>query len=187
MKKKLLFLYYKLYRYLGNRDKYKHDIAIRESKLMGVEVGDNCRFFCTNFSSEPYLIKIGNHVTITAGVKFITHDGGIWVLRGLKEKNRYSNIIGKITIGNNVFIGVDAIILPGVEIGDNSIIAAGSIVTKSFPPNSIIGGNPAKIICSLEEYLDKSSGYLIDTKHLSENEKKKFLLTNLKNMPFKSR
>lgn len=187
MIKKLKFLYYKLYKYFGNKHVYYTDIAIREARLKGVQVGEDCRFFCTNFSSESYLIKIGDHVTVTTGVKFITHDGGAWVLRGLEGKYKHTNIIGKIEIGNNVFIGMDAIILPGVSIGDNSIVAAGSIVTKSFPPNSIVGGNPAKLICKLEDYINKNQNFLIDTKQFSEEEKKEFILSNLNKLAFKAK
>lgn len=184
---KIKLLYYKLYKYFGNKHLYCNDIAIREARLRGVQVGEDCRFFCTNFSSEEYLIKVGNHVTIANGVQFITHDGGAWVLRGLEEKYKYTNIIGKIEIENNVFIGMNAVILPGISIGSNSIIAAGSIVTKSVPPNSIVGGNPAKLICTIEDYINKNSDYLMDTKQYTEMEKKSFILKNLDKLVFKTK
>ncbi|MFP3338962.1 DapH/DapD/GlmU-related protein, partial [Micrococcus sp. SIMBA_131] len=114
------------------------------------------------------------------------HDGGVWVLRDLEEEYKYSNIIGKITIGNNVFIGMNAIILHGVTIGDNCIIAAGSIVTKSFPENSIVGGNPAKLITNIESYLSKNKSMLLNTKQLSESEKKAYLLKNLDSISLKA-
>ncbi|QTL50590.1 acyltransferase [Priestia aryabhattai] len=187
MRKKLKLFYYKLYKYFGNKHIYCNDIAIREARLRGVTVGTNCRFFCTNFSSEEYLIKIGNHVTVTNGVQFITHDGGAWVLRGLDEKYKYTNIIGKIEVGNNVFIGMNSIILPGIKIGDNCIVAAGSIVTKSIPPNSIVGGNPAKLICKLDDYITKNKHTLIDTKQYTESEKKAFILNNLDKLVLKAK
>ncbi|WP_249598477.1 acyltransferase [Peribacillus frigoritolerans] len=184
---KIKYLYYKIYKYFGNKEKYCNDIAIREARLRGVQVGEDCRFFCTNFSTEEYLIKIGNHVTIASGVHLVTHDGGAWVLRGIDEKYKYSNIIGKIEIGNNVFIGMNAIVLPGVKIGENSIIAAGSIVTKSVPANSIIGGNPARLICNLDDYINKNKESLIDTKQYTQLEKKDFILKHLDGLVLKDK
>lgn len=124
------------------------------ARKLGVKVGDNCRFFSINFSSEPYLINIGNHVTITDNVEFITHDGGVWVFR---EKYPNINLLGKISIGNNVFIGLGAIILPNTVIGDNTIIAAGAVVKGNYESNSVIGGVPAKHLCTIDEYYSKNA------------------------------
>ena len=124
--------------------KYK----LRQLKKQGLVIADDCRLISMpSFGSEPYLIEIGNHVTITSGVSFINHDGGTFVFR---DQERYREVIkyGRITIHDNCFIGFGAIIMPGVEIGPNSVIAAGSVVTKSVPPNSVFGGVPAKIIIS---------------------------------------
>ncbi|MBZ2167132.1 hypothetical protein K8N75_13895 [Methanobacterium sp. VT] len=63
--------------------------------------------------------------------------------------------VGKIDIKDNVFIGNSAIILPNITIGPNAIIGAGSIVTKNVPSNTVVAGNPAKVICSLDEYIKK--------------------------------
>jgi acetyltransferase-like isoleucine patch superfamily enzyme len=75
------------------------------------------------FGSEPYLITIGEHVEITYGVRFITHDGAIWSLRKYDERFQELDLLGPIKVGNNVFIGNNSIILPNVTIGDNTIIA----------------------------------------------------------------
>lgn len=128
-------------------------INIDIAKKCGVNVGEKCRFFSLNFSTEPYLISIGNHVTITNNVQFITHDGGVWVFR---DEYPEIELFGKIVVGNNVFIGLNSIILPNTEIGDNSIIAAGSVVKGKFEPNSIIAGVPAKKILNIEEYYEKN-------------------------------
>ncbi|WP_414045614.1 acyltransferase [Macrococcus equi] len=130
-------------------------ISIAQARQLGVEIGRNSRFLNVNkstFGSEPFLVKLGDHVTITNGVKFVTHDGGVWVFR---EKNPNIDIFGPIIVGNNVFIGINSILLPNVTIGDNVVIAAGSVVTKSFPDNCVIGGNPATIIKSIDEYESK--------------------------------
>lgn len=115
----------------------------------GVSIGSNCYIYkSANFGSEPYLITIGNHVRINAGVQLITHDGGYWVLRDKSSGfgNEFVNMdyLARITIGNNVHVGTNAIIMPGVKIGDNCVIACGAVVTKDVASNSIVGGIPAK-------------------------------------------
>lgn len=91
---------------------------------------------------------------ISSGVTFVTHDGAIWVLSG---QERYMDVIryGKIEIKDNCFIGTRSTILPGVSIGPNSIVGAGSLVRKDVEPNSVYAGVPARRICSLEEYAEK--------------------------------
>lgn len=123
------------------------------ARYLGVKVGKNCRIYIDDFGSEPFLIEIGNNVTITSGCKLITHDGSTWLIRDEKGR-RY--LYKKIIIGNNVFIGLNSILMPGVHVGNNVIIAAGSIVTKSVPDDVIIGGNPAKIIGNYYNYEQKA-------------------------------
>ena len=146
--------------------------GVEYARSIGVKVGENCRIFPCSFGSEPYLISIGEHVTVTNGVCFITHDGGVWVLRDEFPDVDY---IRPIIIHNNSFIGMNAIILPGVMIGPNSIIGAGSVVTKSIPPNTVAVGVPAKVIKTLEEY-KQIIGLSIPTKKLNRQEKQEFLL-----------
>jgi acetyltransferase-like isoleucine patch superfamily enzyme len=122
--------------------------------------------------SEPYLVTIGDHCEITDGVRFITHDGAVWVLR---DKHPEVDVLGQIVIGNNVFIGFNAIVLPGVTIGDNCVVGAGSVVTKSMPPNSVVAGNPARVIRSLAEYEASSLKKSLNTKRMSDEEKRGFL------------
>lgn len=148
------------------------DNGVEYARSIGVKVGDNSRIFPCNFGSEPYLISIGNHVTITNGVSFITHDGGVWVLRDEFPDIDY---IRPIIIHDNCFIGINAIILPGVTIGPNSIVGAGSVVTKSVSPNSVVAGVPARAIKSLEEYKQIAENCL-PTKSLSRGEKREYLL-----------
>jgi len=103
--------------------------------------------------TRPYLIEIGKNVTITEGCKILTH-GFDWSV--LKVK--YADVIGsagKVCIKDNCFIGVNSIILKGVSIGPNSIVGAGSVVTKDIPPNTVAAGNPCKVICTLEDYYKK--------------------------------
>ena len=100
------------------------------ARYKGVKVGEFCRIYIRSFGSDSFLIEIGNKVTITSGVKIITHDGSTWLMNDEKGR-RY--LFKKVVIGNNVFVGVNAIIMPGVKIEDNVIVAAGSVVTKSIP------------------------------------------------------
>jgi acetyltransferase-like isoleucine patch superfamily enzyme len=119
------------------------------SRKLGVKVSEGCRIYTGNFGSEPWLVSIGNRVTVTSGVKFITHDGTAWLMRdGRGRRFRYA----PITVGDDVFIGVNSIVMPGVEIQNRCIVAAGSVVTKSVPSGSIVGGVPARIIGSYREY-----------------------------------
>jgi acetyltransferase-like isoleucine patch superfamily enzyme len=108
-----------------------------------------------NFGSEPYLIKIGDNCAVAEDVRFITHDGGTWVFRRRKELC-HINKYGKIEIKDNCMIGLGSIILPNVTIGPNTVIGAGSVVGSDIPPDVCAAGNPAKVFCSLEEYIKKS-------------------------------
>ena len=136
----------------------------------GVIIGNNCNIYTKITSPEPYLITIGDNVTIAPGVNFICHDNSI-----CKVHPQYTDIFGKITICNNCFIGVNSIVLPGVTIGENTIVAAGSVVTKSFESNLVIGGNPAKIITDINTYKEKTKKYILSTRGLSYYEKKSLL------------
>lgn len=133
-------------------------IAIKGStyyaRTIGVKVGENCRIYISNFGTEPFLIEIGDNVTITPEVVILTHNGSTWLVRDNIRGRRYD--YKKVIIGSNVFIGIRAIIMPGVIISDNVIIAAGSVVTKSVGPGLIVGGNPAKIIGKFDDYFFKS-------------------------------
>lgn len=145
----------------------------KRARLAGVEMGNN-NFISSEFwSSEPYLIKIGSNCQITSGVKFFTH-GGAGAVRLNYPK---FDCFGKVTIGDYVYIGSNALIMPGVTIGNNVLVAAGSVVSNSIPSNVVVGGNPAKIICTLQQYIDRNILYNLDSKGLSATEKKKLLLS----------
>ncbi len=150
------------------------DYALYCSDL-GVSIGKNCSI-CKNveFGSEPYLVKIGDNVKISSGVSFITHDGGMHVLR----QQGYSDIdlYGKITIGNNVFIGMRVMILPNVNIGDNCVIGAGSIITKDIPSNSVVAGIPGKVINSIEDYKNRNLTKVDFTHNMGNKEKREYLI-----------
>ncbi len=116
----------------------------------GCKIGKNVRFEgLPVIGTEPELISIGDNVTIARNVVFHTHDGGVRLFR--HEYPRI-NIFGKISIGNNVFIGSDSIILPNTSIGNNVVIGTGSIVSRNIEDNIVAAGVPAKKIKSLSEY-----------------------------------
>lgn len=100
--------------------------------------------------SFPWLVTIGDNVTLAPECMLLCHDGSSKKLIGYSK-------IGEIKIGNNVFIGAKAIILPNITIGNNVIVGAGSIVTKSIPDNCVVAGKPAKVVCSTEEYKNRLS------------------------------
>lgn len=120
------------------------------ARAAGVRIGQGCRILIHDFGSEPFLVTIGDRVTVTTRVLFLTHDGSTWLMRDDRgRRQRY----GAITIGSDVFIGAGAILMPGVTVGDRCVIGAGSVVTKSVPTGSVVAGNPARWITSYEAFV----------------------------------
>lgn len=147
-----------------------------KGNILNVKIGKNPNFGKNhNFGSEPYLISIGDNFNSASNINFITHDGSIRVIRNLYPEYKRSDLIGKINIGNNVFIGMNVNILPNTNIEDNVIIGAGSIVKGLIKKNSVYAGIPAKYICTIEEYLNKNKNNFLESKHLNYFQKKKFL------------
>ena len=127
--------------------------SVAYARKKGVKVGENCRIYIKNWGSEPFLVTIGDHVTVTSGVKFITHDGSTCLITDAQDK-RYQRF-APIRVGTHVFIGVNSIIMPGVTIGSNVVIGAGSVVTKDIPDNSVAIGVPAKVVSNFADYQAK--------------------------------
>ena len=153
------------WKYFASHQKYARHI--------GVKIGKDCFISTRNWSSEPYLIEIGNNVAITQDVHFHTH-GGARVARQL-----YPNfdIFGKIKIKDWSYIGAGSQIMPGVTIGKGSLVAAGSIVTKSIPDGEVWGGVPARFISTVEQYIERNIPYNVDSKWMTKEQKKIFLLS----------
>lgn len=121
-------------------------VKVRYYRKQGIKIGENCLIGVLSYASEPYLIEIGNHVAIADNVLFITHDGGLWCFSDDSPDDDY---FGMIKIGNNVHVGMKCTFLPHTSIGNNSIIGAGSVVRGKFPDNSVIIGNPAKVVTNI--------------------------------------
>ena len=113
---------------------FKGSIAYARKK--GVTIGEHCRIYIKSWGSEPFLIHLGNHVTVTSGVKFITHDGSTCLVYDAQGK-RYQRF-APIHVGSNVFIGVN--------IANNVVVGACSLVSKSLPEAGVYVGTPAKKI-----------------------------------------
>lgn len=144
------------------------------AKFIGVKIGGG-NFIAgkDHWPSEAYLITVGSNCMITAGVKIFTH-GGAQVAR-----RKYPNydVFGMVEVGDYCYIGTNSLIMPGVKIGNGSMVAAGSVVTKSVPPNMVVGGNPARILCTVDEYIERNKTFDLESKGLSYEQKRTFLLS----------
>lgn len=143
------------------------------ARRKGVTIGEHCLIDTRNWPSEAYLITIGNHVQITRGVSIYTHGGG----NAIRQHHPDFDIFGKVIIGDWSYIGAHSQIMPGVTIGEGALVAAGSVVTKSVAPHTVVGGNPARYICTTEEYYERNKQYDVKTKGLSYSDKRRVLLS----------
>lgn len=151
--------------------------SIFELRNAGARIGDNVSFVSfPKFLSEPYLLKIGDNTTISFDVEFVTHDAATRVIRNLPGGNKETVIYGPIDIGMYCFIGCRTTILCGVKIGNNSIIGAGSLVNRDIPDNCVAAGNPCRVICTLDEYINKHDSDFLYMVSLPYEEKKEYLL-----------
>lgn len=152
------------WRYISSSTAYARHIGVKFGK-------DN--YFGTKkiWSSEPYLITIGSHCQLT-DCRLVTHGGG----QAVRASYPRFDCFGKIRIGDYVYIGTNAVVLPGITIGDNVLVAAGSIVTKSIPSNVVVAGNPARIVCSIDEYYAKNKPYDVGSTGMNYSSKKDLLL-----------
>ncbi|MBS9937891.1 acyltransferase [Vibrio alginolyticus] len=142
------------------------------ARKIGVKIGKKCVISSRGFSSEPYLIEIGDNVRIANEVRFFTHGG----LIPFRTPESDLDIFGKIKIGNSVHIGHGAYIMPGVTVGDRCIIGAGSVVAKSVPSGVVVAGNPAKIVSKVDDFLQRAKESDFSSKKLNYEQKKKLLL-----------
>ncbi|HEX4436216.1 MAG TPA: acyltransferase [Solirubrobacteraceae bacterium] len=169
-------------RKLHEHTSFKRD-PIGYHRRQGVHIGERLDLIGGHpktFGSEPYLITIGDDVTISNEVVFITHDGGLRVIR---HEHPGAFYYAPITVGDRVFIGAGAWLLPGVHIGAGAIIGARALVTREVPPNTVVAGVPARPIKSVEEYVSGHVEDWLDTAGLASVEKRGILEKHLMGDP----
>lgn len=151
------------------------EYTIDQLRKMGLTVGENFNPQL-GFELDPshcWLIEIGEDVTFGPHVQVLAHDASMYHHLGYTR-------IGKVVIGNNVFVGAGSIILPNVKIGDNVIIGAGSIVTQDIPENVVCAGNPAKILDSVDNFIAKHKKCMNESPVYDESYTLRKKITNAK-------
>ena len=128
---------------------------VERLRAMGMQIGNDLSMQpgVVLDESHAWLIHIGNAVTLAPRVVVLAHDAST------KRRLGYTRV-GKVTIGDRVFIGGNSVILPGVRIGDDAIVGAGSVVTTDIPDAHVAAGNPARVLMSTQEYFSKRSDQL---------------------------
>lgn len=153
-----------------------HRDPVRYFRSQGAEIGEGVEIYGANlftFGSEPYLVSIGNQVTISHNVDFITHDGGVRVAR---HKYPGAYLYGRIHVADHCFLGARCILLPGARVGAGSVIGSGSIVTGEIPAGVVAVGAPARPIKPIADYIDEKRHLWIDTGDLTPKAKRELLL-----------
>lgn len=141
------------------------------AKRIGVRISGKVTIYGSSyemFGAEPYLISIDDNAFISIGVKFVSHDGSVLPFR---REFPDLDLAAPIHVGSNTFIGMNAVILKGVEIGANCVVGACSVVTKSVPEGSIVAGNPARVITTTAEFLDRAKAKSLKIGNLPEMKK----------------
>ena len=144
--------------------KLRSEISTEDLIKLGLTVGKNFNRQEKTLidQSHCWLITIGDNVTLAPRVHILAHDASTKKLLGHTR-------IGLVDIGNNVFVGASTTILPGVKIGDNVVIGAGSVVSKDIPSGSVAAGNPAKVICTYDEFVSRKSSELHNVPEFNES------------------
>lgn len=151
-----------VYRRIVYGKKLTSEEFVAHLRARGVEVGEDVIFYSPDSNvidlQYPWLMRIGSHVRITKGVIMLTHDYSWSVLKRFHDgvdEGRIFGACGKVEIGDNVFIGMDAVIMRGVTIGNDVIIGANAVVTKDCESGWVYGGNPAKKIMTVADFYKK--------------------------------
>ena len=132
-------------------NKLRGTMDIESLVTNGLTIGKDVfiNFECIIDESFCWLVEIGDRVVLAPRVHILAHDASTKKALGFTK-------VGRVKIGNDVFIGASSIILPGVCIGNKVVVGAGSVVSRDIPSNSVAIGSPAKVVCSYDEYMDKN-------------------------------
>ncbi|MHB8481167.1 MAG: acyltransferase [Nitrospiria bacterium] len=135
---------------LSSLREYRHRTYLDILVKRGLKIGKNTHIMDGAFldPSHCFLISIGDNCTLAPNVRVIAHDASTKKSLGVAK-------IARVRILDNCFLGDSAIVLPGVSIGPNAVIGAGSVVTGDIPPGSVAAGNPAKVLTTTDEFLKK--------------------------------
>lgn len=153
-------------RFLDGRVPFYMTLHAYFLRSLGMKVSDKPLYICADVkfdSSDFSLVSIGKNVVISSEVRILVHDYSVNKALEFANVNTLSEVrkLSPVTIEDNCFIGMRVLILPGVTIGENSIVGAGSVVAKSIPPNSVAIGNPARLVYPLEDYSKKVHNELL--------------------------
>lgn len=136
------------------------------ARQIGVAMKGNVTIYGSSygmFSSEPYLVTLGDNVFISINARFVCHDGSTLPFR---REIPDLELAGEITVGDNVFIGMGALVLPNISIGNNCIVGANAVVTKNVPDGMIVAGNPARVVGETAEFLTRAQAKSLKIGHL---------------------
>jgi acetyltransferase-like isoleucine patch superfamily enzyme len=157
-----------------------NELRIQRLRAQGVRIGRDCVIHTGDFSTDPYLVEIGDRVGIAGGTQFVTHDGAVWLLRS-NRPNLY--LFGRIKVGSGTYIGQGCIILPDTTIGRNCLIGAGAVVKGRIPDDSVVLGNPGRVVMTTRMatslILKNKARLEVDFSPLEAAERKKLILEQL--------
>lgn len=158
------------------RDGHAYAALLRRRATFHAQ-GPDCYIEFGVLADEPYLVEMGRNVWLTDGVRLLTHDGSATMLSrmtGLRLRK-----FGAIRLGDHVFVGMGASIMPGVSIGDGAIVATGAVVTRDVPAGAIVGGNPARVIGDTHDYVARWRDRQAPFAYQGAEDKERVLVANL--------
>lgn len=149
----------------------RREKKIKKYRASGIKIGEGCIFCCElPTGRDSTLLSFGDHCLVSVNVRFLMHDAAPTTV-----SDGFTDILGEVNIGNRCFIGADSIIMPGVTLADYTVVGAGSVVTRSTnEPGLVIAGNPAKVICTVKEYLEKNKDKLVNLDGMGREDIKEY-------------